>query len=560
VNKAYHIDDTLFLYAARHIQQDPVNFYNFWVNWYGAASPMWVTMQNPPLASYYIAVVASLFGWGEPALHLAFLLPAVGAVWGTYRLAQEFCTRPVLAALATLLTPAFLVSSTNVMCDTLTLCLWVWAVVLWDRGLRRRQMAYLYLSGVLICGAALSKYIGVAQVPLLLVYTYAFFRGRDRRGSLARTLAWSQALIVPILVLAFYQWATATMYPDPGGGRGPGFLFQAVGYAASVRDVPGGPSARLGARVREVMVSVSYLGGAVPGVLFFLPLLWSRRVVLAGLAVFAVLTLSAPGWLPGIPSRPDGSIPWLGVCQFGLFVAAGWALLALACEDLWTRRDAQSLLLALWVGGIFVFATFLNWTINVRSVLPLVPAVGILIGRRLDQRFGPAGAARPAWLVWPLVPAGVLALLVTWADYQMAGTARAAAAEIAERCKQHPGRAWYQGHWGFQYYMSEAGVEPLDYSDYRRRPGDLVIFPGNNCNVDWGIPRGPWVDPPYFELEVQACPWLATMNPSLGAGFYAAVFGPMPYAFGEVPPTRYQVRELAPLPAPKTGTPSGGTG
>lgn len=62
-------------------------------------------------------------------------LPALGVVGGTYRLAQRLCGRPLLAALATLLTPVFLVSSTNVMCDTLMLCLWVWAVVWWDRGL-----------------------------------------------------------------------------------------------------------------------------------------------------------------------------------------------------------------------------------------------------------------------------------------------------------------------------------------------------------------------------------------------------------------------------------------
>src|SRR5262245_21336654 len=79
VNKAYHIDDLLFLYAARQIQADPLNFYGFVVNWYGTAMPMWEVMQNPPLTAYYIALITALFGWGEPALHLAFLLPAVGA-------------------------------------------------------------------------------------------------------------------------------------------------------------------------------------------------------------------------------------------------------------------------------------------------------------------------------------------------------------------------------------------------------------------------------------------------------------------------------------------------
>jgi hypothetical protein len=410
-------------------------------------------------------------------------------------------------------------------------------VVFWDRGLRLRNIAYLYLSAVLICGAALSKYVGVALIPLLLVYTFAFMRGLDRR--LTARFMYAQALVVPVLALAFYQWATATMY------HGHGLLFQAVGYAASTRDVP----KTFNTRILEIVASLSFLGGAVASGFFFLPLLWGRRVLLGGLASFAVLTWAAPLLGPSLATLPGG---WLAIVQLGVFVATGVALLALTGVDLWTRRDAHALLLALWVGGIFVFATFLNWTINVRSVLPLVPAAGILIARRLDQRFGPARQIRGYWLALPLVPAGALALLVTWADYQMAGSAREAAALIVEQARNHRATLLYQGHWGFQYYMSQAGVEPLDFYRYQRKPGDLVVYPGNNTNLDSRVPPGPWVRSPYFELEMLPCSWLATMDESVGAGFYAAVFGPLPYAFGKGQPARYQVMELAPVPAAKS--------
>ena len=386
VNKAFHIDDTLFIYAARQIQADPVNFYNFWVNWYGTALPMWETMQNPPLASYYIALAASLFGESEVSLHLAFLLPAVAAVWGTYRLAEQFCSRPALAALATLLTPAFLVSSTNVMCDTLTLCFWVWAVVFWERGLRRRQTLLLYVSAVLICCTALTKYIGVALIPLLLAYTLAYPWGRGKR--LTAFLAYSHAMVVPLLVLWFYQWATATMY-------GHGLLFQAAGYAASIRD---SWNAFFDAFFMESLVTLCFIGGSVATLLFYLPLLWSWRALGLGVALTAATFLALAlglAWSPTLSKNMSfgqsaGTIPWLGVGQFAVFAAAGLGLMALAALDLWTRRDAASLLLALWVAGIFVFATFLNWTVNVRSILPLLPAASILIARRLDQRYGPA--------------------------------------------------------------------------------------------------------------------------------------------------------------------------
>src|SRR5207244_2873434 len=127
-NKAFHMDDPLFLWTARQVKQDPADFFGFRVNWYGSEMPMAEVTKNPPLASYYLALAAVLFGWSEVALHLAMLLPALAVALGTYYLAKDLGTRPLLSALAGILTPVFLVSSTNVMCDTLMLAFWVWAV------------------------------------------------------------------------------------------------------------------------------------------------------------------------------------------------------------------------------------------------------------------------------------------------------------------------------------------------------------------------------------------------------------------------------------------------
>src|ERR1039458_10016343 len=122
--KAFNVDDTLFIYVARQITQHPLDPYGFKVNWFLDAVPMAHETKNPPLASYYIAAAASLLGWSERALHLAFLLPALAAVLGTYRLAQRFTSSPLLAAADTLLTPAFLVSANSALCDTMMLALW----------------------------------------------------------------------------------------------------------------------------------------------------------------------------------------------------------------------------------------------------------------------------------------------------------------------------------------------------------------------------------------------------------------------------------------------------
>jgi hypothetical protein len=64
--------------------------------------------------------------------------------------------------------------------------------------------------------------------------------------------------------------------------------------------------------------------------------------------------------------------------QLVLFIAGGVSTLALAIADYRREREADSLLLLLWVAGTFWFTAYLNWTVNARSILPMVPAVGIL--------------------------------------------------------------------------------------------------------------------------------------------------------------------------------------
>src|SRR5580692_4017691 len=194
--KAFNIDDTLFVYEARQIAQHPLDPFGFKVNWFLDAVPMAYETKNPPLAAYYIAAAASGVGWSERALHFAFLLPALAVVLGTCRLARRLTDSPLLAAVATLLTPAFLVSANSVMCDTLMLALWLWAIIFWIEGLQPEKPRYLAVSVLLITLCALTKYFGIALIPLLAVYSLARVR---RLGS------WAWYLLLPILALTGYQ-------------------------------------------------------------------------------------------------------------------------------------------------------------------------------------------------------------------------------------------------------------------------------------------------------------------------------------------------------------------
>ncbi len=525
VDKAFHIDDPLFLWAAQHIQQDPLDFYGFSVNWYVTPQPMSEVTKNPPLACYYIALVASVFGWAEPALHLAFLLPAVGVVWGTYRLAEAFCSRPALAALATLLTPGFLVSSTNLMCDTMMLCFWVWAIVTWKRGLTRENPWLLCVSGMLVLLSALTKYFGMSLIPLLAVYALM-----ERRS----VKLWLPALVLPALGLAGYQWATHELY-------GRGLLLDAADYATEFR------SRNQTSILPGLAIGLTFTGACLASVLFYLPLLGNRRVLLAGAVLLALLflVLCISPKIGAHALRDEHGVRWALVAQLAIFLFGGLAVLGLAVADCWRNRDAKSVLLSSWVVGTLLFAAFVNWTANGRSILPMVPAAALLVARRLDLVCGAGSADRTGRLYWPLLPAGLLALLVTWADYRLANSARSAAADIHAAYAANAGVRWFQGHWGFQWYMEKHGGTVVDYKNPRYEAGDLIVFPSNNTHV-----FGPPVSRLLFlaDFELVPCPWLATMSNPVGAGFYSEFdFGPLPYALGSVPDERYRVAELLEL-------------
>ena len=520
--KAFNVDDTLFIYVARQIAKHPLDPYGFKVNWFLDAVPMAYETKNPPLAAYYIAAAASFIGWSERALHLAFLLPALAAVLGTYRLAQRFTDSPLLAAAATLLAPAFLVSASSVMCDTMMLALWIWAIIFWIEGLEPQKPRYLAASALMITLCALTKYFGIALILLLAAYSLARLR---RLGS------WAWYLLFPVLALTGYQHWTKVVY-------GLRMISEAAHMSAGVRQ------ARQSSALAKALVDLSFVGGCTLPALTLAPLLWTRR------KIFAVCVASGiAGFVIGVGRIALGEMLWpfdfyphwflVGI-QLTFFIAAGFSVMALAATDAWKRKDADSLLLMLWVFGTFVFTGFLNWAINARSVLPLIPAAGILLARRVDVLRATSTRWRPAMLAIPLAVAGAVSLWLTCADTELANSARTAAAQIEQKTRNQPGTVWFLGHWGFQYYMESFGARPVVVDDPPQRPGDFLATAGGRLLFE--------VRPEFVAsrdvIQIPMRLGITTIQTELGTGFYSSDLGPLPFAVGQVPPERYELIRL----------------
>jgi hypothetical protein len=522
LGKAYHIDDPLFLWSAKQILSNPIDFYGFNVNWYGQEIPAYLVNKNPPLTSYYLAAVAYLFGWDESSLHGGLLLPAIAFILGAYRLARYFCSSALLAASFGAFTPLFMVSSTTVMCDVMMLSLWVWALDFWIEGTIRNKYVTLYLASFMAVLCSLTKYSGIFLFPLFFIFALAHKRNLG---------VWLLPLFLGALLLLGYEQTTRNLY-------GVGLLSDALFYSSTIKN-----SLSRG-DIDNLIMGLSFLGGCLLNTALLSPLLWKRPAIAAGIAGAILIAVLLPLFksLGGHPLIDANGVKWSLVIHLSLFVTTGISFIALATMDFRNNRDEYGLLLFAWIIGIFTFGAFVNWTVNARSFLPLAPAAGMVLARRLDalsekrEDLNLSSRLSINPLLWVLMV--LAALSVSRGDLKLANTAREAARSIAAQYGGDGRTMWFQGHWGFQYYMQEAGAKAWDVKSSKIEPQDFMIIPSNNTNV-YKLPnhRIRLIE----TIKLNPSSWIATMSPALGAGFYWDAKGPLPFAIGSVPAEEYDI-------------------
>jgi 4-amino-4-deoxy-L-arabinose transferase-like glycosyltransferase len=527
--RAFHVDDPLFVWAGQQIAKHPLDPYGFQVVWDNFSEPMSEITKNPPLACYYLAAIGSIAGWSERALHLGFLLPALALVLGTYRLSLRFTKSPLVATAAALLTPGVLVSASSVMCDVMMLAFWVWAAVLWMEGLDKGKPAYLAASSLLLTLGALTKYFGICLLPLLLAYSLA----RKRRLGW-----WAAYFVVPVVLLAAYQLSTAILY-------GHAMFSDALDWAQTERVINGKASP-----VTSALIGISFAGGCTLSALLLAPFLWSWRklaiwLLFGGLCGLALMR----GWVGFGPYAEQVIRESLNThsittgLQLALAIAAGIAVLWIAGSELRKWRNSDSLFLGLWVLGTFIFTAFVNWTINARSILPLIPAAGILLARQLDKLHFDSTPQLQRKVGLALVLSGVVSFWLAKADADWANSAEQAAVFIHQQTESEPGTVWFQGHWGFQYYMQLLGAHPVDFLRTGMQRGDVLVVPENNADA-YRMPTSQFVASTNL-LQIKLSQPLSTMRWRSGAAFYSSFYGPLPFAFGPSETERYYVFRLS---------------
>jgi hypothetical protein len=146
------------------------------------------------------------------------------------------------------------------------------------------------------------------------------------------------------------------------------------------------------------------------------------------------------------------------------------------------------------------------------------------------------------WLrFWPLAPAIALSAAIVQADAALASNSRLAARVLHDQLGNRQATLWFQGHWGFQYYMEEAGAKALDKHQSPLAPDDYLISPTGNTNIS---ATSPMLFAPAGDVTAAPTGWISTMQIDLGAGFYSDGFGPLPFYFGPGLPQVFSVSRV----------------
>lgn len=394
--KPIHIDDANFLALARGAALDAWRPHAIQINWTGTAQSAFDVLSNPPGIGWWLAPVHASPVW---VMHLWMLPWLALALWGCHRLGTATVGDgwSTVALIAT--APVFVLGSHSLFPD-LPLLACTLAGLAGVLGKEERPWAWALLGG----SAALFRYSGICLVPLLGLAAWI----RHRRLSVVLGTLLSAAL--PILLLQLHDlhaygrshfWAMVRFQSDPLHGT-------PVEHKAATLLAGLGGAALLPWLSLQRRNPWPTLIGAVAGTALgaWQGIIWGQT---APQLAMTIACCAAGGSAWGL-LRPRSRTDWLPLC---------------------------------WAAGGFLFLLTLRFAAT-RYWMPFFPAfvLAALAGKPSRLRIATAVTLN-----------ALLALGMAIDDQAFAEAQRSAARQVAQRWPA----GTFSGHWGWQYYLEEAG-------------------------------------------------------------------------------------------------------
>ena len=530
LNKAFTIDDTLFLLQAQQALKDPLHPTAFDVVWSDIPQRLSAIMPSGPIMAYLL-MPAVARGGSEPIAHgVQILLLCLGLAM-TAVLARRLGGSRAQAALAALLlasSPATLGMTATAMPDIAAMSFGVIGierfVAFLQAGPRGLRILHALTAAVALAIAALSRshvglLLGIAGL-LAVGETLFDLRGAGPLATLRGCLQPHRLLrLWPLPLVLALIGGVLLLSRDPQGGTG---VVSSTRFFATVMAWP-----------RNFLGFLSALSLTVPLAIpwaLMRPQAISRRGLRIGAGVALVaIALTTPICLPVAPL-----VALSALCLWDLGHSA------------WQRRDVSDLALTAWLLLSLPVLFYIHFA--PKYLVPSAPAACILISRFLipsGTLAMPAPTTRGTRVAAAAVVLGsVLSVLIIRADAAFADLGRRAAHELVAPQVQRGERVWFCGHWGFQWYAQQAGARPMTRTPPLPQAGDLIVASLRaEC---YHLPRVPHQQT--LSSLGDARIGGRAMAGEVGAGFFSNGAGYYPYMISPRPLDRYDLIRVLPAP------------
>lgn len=466
-------DDVYYLLIAENARVDPAHAMQFGFRLQGET--VWAAGHTrPPGNAYLLAGLLTLLGGArEIPLHLAYTGFSLLAVFAMYFLARRFTAKALEASLIFAAVPAFVVNGGKLESDIPMLALWVLGAACFVHG---RYLA----AGLALAAAATFGYQLVFCLPILALWLW-----REDRGRLE---AWAALAAGPLLLVG---WQVSERL---SAGAAP--VQALAGYAESYDLLA------LERKWRSTLALQAHLGWMASPLLLWIWLRDRRAFLLPALAIAALEALTLESYT---------------AVELTLFVVSGGLGLALllATAAQAVRRKSWP---AAWLVVFFLAAVGLFYAGSARYLLPLAPAVALLLAGRLPSKpvFGAALALQL-----------LLGIGLAESERRHAEGYRAFAQNLQPLAGK--ARIWSNAEWGLRYYLGELGGEPL-LRDQSIPAGAVVVESDLAGRVNYGV-EGSRQELLRTELSPGAIP-LRAIGRGSHSGYSSSEFGVLPFGLG----------------------------
>lgn len=510
IHKAFHLDDTVFIWLAEEKLSDPLALGLPDHGYEGELFSEYLDTHPPLLASYLALLIKASGGASETGLHLGFIIfPALAAL-SMYFLARRFTDSPLFAAMLLIVTPGFMVMSQSVMSDVAALSLWLTAIAAYVYAIDRDDGRLLILAGSVLSLAVLTTYQSLSLVPLLLLYVFL-----KRRVSWKNLAPLAAGLLVFGAFVIYFFLATG----------GPPKLSYSIGIITDPDFIS-----------KKILSIVTVLGGAI---IFPLFLVWGmlkgKRDYLVFSGLVAILLVSILIQV----AAGQYSVP-AALLQV-IFYAAGilvlYRLLMVGSDAALSRdrseSDTDSIFLIVWIGGVLIYSVALLPYASTRYLLPLFPPVvlvfiryarGVITGARNWRNFALAA----------IIVTAIPGIAVAVADYQLAGVYRDFGSTFPHEPEAQERKIWFAGEFGLRYYLEANGGQYITRQGDQPAPGDYVVMSHQviSSHISDELKQSLQLE----RVEEYPVGWpVRIQDEGSLAGFYGQFHGYLPYSFSSDP-------------------------